>query len=209
MNCIALESICIPSSVFVMEPGCFGGCRSLSVAKFEAGSNLRELGDGVFAGCPALASFCVPASVEVLARGCFGAGCVAELTFESPAHLRELGLVISARSSGQFVQVPGSVTAIDLLVEGGRKSALTIEFERDSSLASCAIAKSGHGALQPGVFVRFSEKTLKWFRYSFECEWAGDAHPRDSSLADLSRCADETAFVISERVISLHWPTWH
>jgi hypothetical protein len=170
MDCIALESICIPSSVSVMEQGCFRGCRSLSVVKFEAGSNVRELGHEVFAGCPALASFCVPASVEVLASGCFGDDYAGELTFQPPAHLRELGLVISPRWSGQVVQVPASVAAIDLRVKPGRTSALTLEIERDSSLASCAIRRADFRALLPGVFVRFSEKTLKWFRYSFESE---------------------------------------
>ena len=82
-NCTSLLSVCIPSSVEVIEACAFQNCSSLSSVIFEPNSKLREFSDGcsggtyytfitgAFAKCTSLTSITIPASVEKIGIGTF------------------------------------------------------------------------------------------------------------------------------------------
>jgi hypothetical protein len=98
-----LIEIILPSSIEVLDEGCFSNCRSLSSVTFESGSRLSRIEKKAFSQT-GLIEIILPSSVEVLGEKCF-ADCrlLSSITFESGSRLREVG-------KDAFVGVPVNPT---------------------------------------------------------------------------------------------------
>ncbi|MDR1207770.1 MAG: leucine-rich repeat domain-containing protein [Holosporales bacterium] len=65
------QAVCIPSSIELIDYGCFGGCHSLVNVIFERDSKLILIGKRVFSHCSYLSSICIPSSAQSLGYECF------------------------------------------------------------------------------------------------------------------------------------------
>jgi hypothetical protein len=106
---LPLCSICIPSSVEIIDSQCFDFCYGLRQVTFEPVSKLQEIRESAFARCAALHSICIPSSVQVMGPRCLG-DC-AGVTFEPGSSLQEVGEWAFPKAS---TSIPASVEIMDL-----------------------------------------------------------------------------------------------
>lgn len=85
----ALTTIQIPAGVTAIGNRAFANCASLNSVTFAAGSALKALGDGVFAGCTSLTGITLPDGVTEMGSQTF-ANCTNLVTANLPA-LKALG----------------------------------------------------------------------------------------------------------------------
>ncbi len=69
VDCTALVSVMIPSSVFVIRGGAFQGCTALSFLIMSEG--LKSIEYSAFSGCTSLTSLTLPSSVIAIGQGSF------------------------------------------------------------------------------------------------------------------------------------------
>jgi hypothetical protein len=87
-----LSAIIFPSSVEVLEMGCFSECKFLESVTFESTSRLVEIAGAAFYHC-GLSSLVIPSSVEVLGEeGFFSCVRLQSVTFTPGPHLRQIDL---------------------------------------------------------------------------------------------------------------------
>jgi hypothetical protein len=86
-----LDSIVIPSSVWILGQFAFSLCPSLKTVRFETTSRLSRIEDSVFAES-GLKSIAIPSSVVVLGDSCFSCCCYLEgVAFEPDSKLQQTG----------------------------------------------------------------------------------------------------------------------
>jgi hypothetical protein len=132
------REIIIPASLTVLTEDSFANPESVTVVKFQAGSQIRRLETATFGRFDSLESICIAASVEFIGKKCFAPsqpvpGCafrpLQHVTFESGSQLREIeaGAFWDCFSSVEIC-IPASVermTAVSLPIS--RYSRIEIE----------------------------------------------------------------------------------
>jgi hypothetical protein len=136
-GCIPIRSICVPSSVQVLNSSCFWGCSSLSTVTFADGSQLSCIGDSVFSHCSTLSFICIPSSVQELFPSCFyECRSLSTVVFESDS---KLSLICKGAfqncASLISICVPSSVRTLGQSSFDGCKSLSTVTFECGSKLS--------------------------------------------------------------------------
>jgi hypothetical protein len=191
--CSQLLSICIPSSVEIIDRECFAQCDALLDVAFEPGSKLRRIEAGAFALSWQLASFCVPACVEYIGETCFSrCEALASLQFARPSRLRQL-LDVPPQLR-EVAEIPDSVEMILISGDGVRDIASVLDFGRESKLDWIAHYHF-EGRRRVRCFLRVSCVTLKSCRKRLEFPEGADSPgarlrqtqlvPRDDFLANL------------------------
>jgi hypothetical protein len=122
----------------------------LSNLEFEAGSQIRVLGEYAFVNCWSLRSICVPSSVQTISQFCFMC-CrdLSNLRFESGSALSSLGeSAFYCCSLLESICIPSSVETISKLCFCECRSLCHLTFESDSRLATIGeVAFCGCSAL--------------------------------------------------------------
>jgi hypothetical protein len=106
--------LCIPNTVEVFCPGCFGSRKDLCSVTFERDSHLREMGEKALACCRSLKYITIPTTVEMIGEGCFRY-CMqlSSVIFESGSKLSHIGAVaFTGCSSLASIVIPGNVETI-------------------------------------------------------------------------------------------------
>jgi hypothetical protein len=90
-SCSALESICIPASIEILDNYCFINCPSLSIIIFESDSKLSQMGRALFYNCWSLTSICIPAAIGTIRQQCFAhCASLVEVSFEPGSKLSRI-----------------------------------------------------------------------------------------------------------------------
>jgi hypothetical protein len=148
-------------------------CSSLTEVSFERGSKLSRIVRESFCDCPSLRSFCIPAQLEVVAWDVVtDCKSLTELTFEIPSRLKRLGLPPSEFGS---LCIPDSVEFIcGFPRESGDRSRV-LQFGEKSHLKEVKLHRArrlyGQGNDPEegiGIFIRLSERHLRYFRSKYE-----------------------------------------
>lgn len=113
-NANSLEYIVIPNSVTNLESVIFSGCNELRVVKFEANSQLTEIGELTFAKMNGLYFIDIPASVKTIAKYAFlDTTTIRYINFESNSTLTTIEeSALSSCDNLDFLLIPDSVTTI-------------------------------------------------------------------------------------------------
>jgi hypothetical protein len=147
-NCSALQWICIPASVTLLELSCFS-YSGLRAVEFAPGSKLRSIAGFCFSPCPALESFHVVSTVDSLGYNCFGNNpALREVSFAPGSQLRVFGpcLFVECVNLAQIC-VPSSVESIRNCVFDRCPSVRSLTFELPSALRE--ILSFPNGCVEP------------------------------------------------------------
>jgi hypothetical protein len=148
-DCSALKSICIPSSIEILDKRCFSYCSSLSQVIFESGSKLTQIRGRVFIGCSSLTSICVPANVEHIFKECFFlCTSLIEASTELGSELARIAPMAFSccRQLRSFV-IPAQLEIIGSGVFQGCKSLCELIFDIPSQLRQLDLPPSEFGSL--------------------------------------------------------------
>jgi hypothetical protein len=165
-GCSSLQSLAVPSSLEVIDEGCFAKCKSHAVVRFELDSKLARIDERAFQDCSSLRSFFVPGRVECIGVGCFvGCSSLTTLDFEHPCNLREL-LNLPPRLS-ELQTIPDSVEVLQILADPNHEVDYVLQFGSESKLAVFQ-HRPLQGGCQLRCFLRVPGQCSRRFRDGLE-----------------------------------------
>jgi hypothetical protein len=159
------SKIVIDREIEEISRGCFHGCKFISVAEFESGSQLRCIEESAFAET-GLKKIEIPSSVEFIGKNCFSGSmftvsrlCVLE--FQAGSKLRRIEEFAFYESDIRKVRIPSSVEFIGKYCFADCKYLCVLEFEPGSQLRrveKCAFSKTGLKKIEFPASAEFIEE---------------------------------------------------
>jgi hypothetical protein len=131
--------------------------------EFESGSQLREIQASAFDNCP-IRSICLPSSLLEFHSQSFESCPLSSLTFEFPSHLGAIALDLGKDFCGTEIEIPDAVCAVEFRTDTLSPRLVVVRFGGESRLCSFKCRRYQGVPGTRGVFLRFSERTLKYFR---------------------------------------------